>query len=276
MFRFIVLILLLSGILNANITHEKVQNILGDVEYNKHYKLINILFNSPDNFKGFYGVNYEKLLGVLKDNGLLKLKYDKPKELNVEFIFSSGAIKSLKILNKTLKSLGYYYYFTKKATRLDNGAFLWTIKLQVENVIDPLILIKELKKKEIFVSNIVKEDETHWIYSLDTANSKISKVIQIDANEQITLQKPLKNYFLKVNNVDGLKVVSQSSNRWYPYIVFYDIDLNVLKVIKEKKVYKGIQAPIPNNTQYIKIGDMYNLINIKRGLSIIVQSSQGE
>jgi len=41
--------------------------------------------------------------------------------------------------------------------------------------------------------------------------------------------------------------------------------------VVKKRVYKKITLDIPQNTQYVKIGDTYNLINIKRGLSVIVQ-----
>jgi len=36
-------------------------------------------------------------------------------------------------------------------------------------------------------------------------------------------------------------------------------------------VYRGLKIQLPSDTRYIKITDMYNLINIKRGLSVIVR-----
>jgi hypothetical protein len=150
----------------------------------------------------------------------------------------------------------------------------WVIKLQAEYAMDPLILSNELKLKEIFVKNITRIDSTHWKYEFDTKNAKMAKAIKIEPNEKISFDKPLDNYLIEINNVDTLKIISRKLNRWYPYIVFYDEDLKVLKTIEKRRIYKGIKTSIPDNTTYIKIGDIYNLINIKRGLSIIVQNTQ--
>ena len=69
----------------------------------------------------------------------------------------------------------------------------------------------------------------------------------------------------------SLQIISRNLNNWFPNIVFFDKDLRVLKMIKRDRIYKGLKTEIPDGTIYIKITDMYNLINIKRGLSIIVR-----
>jgi hypothetical protein len=274
--KFLILSFLLFGFIQANIIEDKVRNILGEDGFNQHQKLIKILFVKTDDFMSGGMLKYIDILNLLKENGLLQLKYSKPKELEIEFVLSSSPVKTLRILNDTLRSLGYYYYFTKKAIYLSDGSFVWNIKMQAEYAIDPLIFIKELKLKEIFVKNITRDDLRHWKYEFDTKNGKISKALKIEANEKVSLGKPLDNYLLSIKDVDTLKIISKKLNRWYPYIVFYNKDLKVLKTIERKRVYKGIQTTIPKDTKYIKIGDIYNLINIKRGLSVIVQSTQGE
>lgn len=268
-FSFFTLVLVQGSILD-----DKIENFLGDSEYKKHHKLINILFENEEDFSDGETLKLSKILKVLKQNGLLNLKYDKPKELLVEFSISDSVVKSLKVLNDSLKSLGYYYYFTKKTISNADGSLHWVIKLQAEYAMDPLILSNELKLKEIFVKNITRIDSTHWKYEFDTKNAKMAKAIKIESNEKISFDKPLDNYLIEINNVDTLKIISRKLNRWYPYIVFYDEDLKVLKTIEKRRIYKGIKTSIPDNTTYIKIGDIYNLINIKRGLSIIVQNTQ--
>lgn len=223
-FSFFTLVLVQGSILD-----DKIENFLGDSEYKKHHKLINILFENEEDFSDGETLKLSKILKVLKQNGLLNLKYDKPKELLVEFSISDSVVKSLKVLNDSLKSLGYYYYFTKKTISNADGSLHWVIKLQAEYAMDPLILSNELKLKEIFVKNITRIDSTHWKYEFDTKNAKMAKAIKIEPNEKISFDKPLDNYLIEINNVDTLKIISRKLNRWYPYIVFYDEDLKVLK-----------------------------------------------
>jgi hypothetical protein len=260
--------------LQSDMLEDKIQNFLGLEEYNKHNKLISILFKNKREFIIGDKLKLIKILKVLKQNGLLRLKYCTPKNLRIKFNIPNSPIRSIKILNETLKSLGYYYYFTEQSLFHEDGSLEWIINLQTEYAIDPLFLTKELKLKEIFVKDITKKNLTHWIYSLDTKNGKIVKSIKIDLNEKISLEKPLNNYLVKIKGGNKLTVSSKNLNRWYPYIIFYNEDLEVLKTIERKRVYKKIKIDIPQNTQYIKIGDIYNLINIKRGLSITVQGAK--
>ena len=76
---------------------------------------------------------------------------------------------------------------------------------------------------------------------------------------------------LKISKAKSLQVISRNLNNWFPHIVFFDKDLMVLTVIKKDRVFKGLRVKIPENTRYVKVTDTYNLINIKRGLSIIVR-----
>jgi len=274
MFKKFLFLILLVTIVSGDLLDEKIQNLLGSKEYQRHSKLVNLLFKDKDFFYNGDKLKLIRILTVLKKNGLLHLKYNEPKELVVKFHIDTDPIKSLKILNDTLKLLGYYYYFTKEARYEDDGSLVWTIRLKTEYAIDPLILANELKKQEVFIDNIYKNSKVSWIYKLRTKNSKISTAVKIDTNEKIVFKKPLNDYFIKINEADTLQVQSRKLNHWFPYIVFYDNHLNILKVIKKKRVYKGIKTKIPKGTHYIKIGDLYNLINIKRGLSVIVQKKE--
>jgi predicted RNA-binding protein associated with RNAse of E/G family len=62
-------------------------------------------------------------------------------------------------------------------------------------------------------------------------------------------------------------------NHWHPYIVFYDKHLNILKIIKKDNIFKTFNTNIPKGTNYIKITDLYMLLNIKRGLSVIIRKN---
>lgn len=272
MFKIFIFSILFVLSLESSILQEKIENILGSKQYTLHHKLIDHLFAKEENFLYDEKLNYIKILEVLKQNGLLDLRFDQPQEMQVEIFINQNPLKSLKIFNDTLKSLGYYYYFTSDVQKIEES-LLWTIRLNTEYAIDPLIFLEELKKSEVFAFDISLENRAFWKYKFDTKNGKISQAIKVDTNEKIAFDKPLDSYFLQVDEADVLKVISKKLNRWYPYIVFYNENLDVLKTVEKLRVYKGIQINIPNTTQYIKIGDKYNLINIKRGLSVIVQST---
>ncbi len=271
--RKLLLLIIFLGTLSADILFNKIENLIGKDQFQIHNNLINILFK---NSKIFYitdeKLDFYKVLQTLRENGLLQLKLKKPEPISIEFRTNIDPIKSLKILNETLRDLGYYYYFTKSTNfNKTSGELVWIIGFKAEYSIDPLILVKELKLKSCNILNIEKVNSNHWKYDIDVKFAKIKEVIKIDNNEKVVLQKPLRPYFIEVNNATSLQVISRKLNHWFPYIVFYDSHMNVLKSIKKDRVYKGYKLSVPRETMYIKITDLYTLINIKRGLSIIVK-----
>ncbi len=272
MLKLLFIAFFLSFSLNANtLLFEKVENIIGTNEFKTHKNLVDLIFQ---NDKAYYfgdNLNYLQVLKKLKQNGLLKLQLSEPKEITVEFETNFDPIKSLKILNDSLKSLGYYYYFTKNTYYDGKGNLLWIIRLKTSNSIDPLVLALELANHESRITNIARKDNDTWKYVINTANSKIADATFLDTNEKVILQKPLKPYFFKINEAKELKILSRRLNNWHPYIVFYDKHLTVLEVIKKDRVFRGLSMKIPKTTTYMKITDLYTLINIKRGLSIITK-----
>lgn len=272
MIRLFVLSLLFLATINAAQLHQKIESLLGQNEYRLHKNLISLI--TQDESKFFFAsgqINYGLLLKELKQNGVLNLKLSSPKEIEVEFHTTKNPLKSLKIINDTLKTLGYYYYFTKNTQYDSNGALIWTIKLKTESAIDPLIFINEMSKSDCQILDINKEENDKWIYKIDTNLANISESILANSNELLKLEKPLRPYFLKINSGRLLKVESAASDRWHPHIVFYDEQLNVLDIIKNNQFSKQISYDIPVNTKYIKITDFFALDNIKRGLNVIIK-----
>jgi len=259
--------------LTADALTTKIKNLVGEKQYYKHKNLVDTLFQKKSNFYTVKGnLRYEDILKVLRNNGLLHLKFKKPKEVKIEFTTNENPIKSLKILNDTLRDMGYYYYFTKSNMfNKDQQAMVWTIVFNAEYAVDPLLFTQELKKRHCYVMDIDKQSSNFWKYSLDMEFANIKDITRISKNEKVVLHKPLKPYFIEVDYAISVEIISTRLNRWFPYIVCFDKDLNVLKVIKEKNVHKKYKINLPKNTKYIKIADLYNLINIKRGLSVIVR-----
>lgn len=271
MLKKVLFIVLLTNSLFASILMEKIENIIGEVEYTTHKNLINLLFEQEEEFIDDESINYINVINKLNENGLLKLGFDKPTTITLKFTSDYNPKKSLKIFQDTLKSLGYYYYFIKSNSISQEGTLIWSIELKTEAAISPLILSKELQKQSCIVKEITR-DNLKWSYVIDTSFSNIIEAIQLVNNEKFKLRKPLKPYYIKVSK--GAKrayIQSRILNNWFPSISFYDEHLNVLGIIKKDKVTNSLGFRLPENTKYIKIRDLYTLINIKRGLSITIK-----
>lgn len=271
MIKFLIPFFILSLCLKADLLNEKIENLIGQSEYNKHKNLINVLFKNQDLYQTGEELDYVSIIENLERNGLLKLKFNQPKEILIQFKINSNPVKSIKILKDILKSLGYYYYFTKKTSYDGNEKLTWTIKLKTEAAIDPLVLSKELLKQSCKVSQISREEDK-WIYEIDTKYATLNDAMYITSNERVILRKPLKPYFIKIDeNMSQIYIVSRILNKWFPNVVFYDKHLNILKVTNKNNIHRNLRISIPENTKYIKISDLYTLINIKRGLSVVIK-----
>jgi len=272
MIRYFLSILIVSlTLLNSSILHDKVKNIIGGDKYQTHKGLINLILKDEKKFLDNEKIKYYKLLETLQSNGLLDLRLDKPKEITIEFKILSKNIKSYKILNDTLHAIGYRYFFTKSMNLNENKELIWNIRFKAEYMLDPVVLLKELMLHNCKVISVVSKTNEHWYYEIDFNNSKIVEATKIEKNERVKFQKPLRAFFLRVDDAKSLQVISRNLNNWFPHIVFFDKDLTVLNVIKKNRIYKGFTTKVPKSTKYIKITDLYNLINIKRGLTLIVR-----
>ncbi|MGB3750078.1 MAG: hypothetical protein WA945_00760 [Arcobacteraceae bacterium] len=274
MYRFFVVTLItvfFTTLLSGSILKEKVENIIGQNDYKAHSGLINLLFKNESLYIINDKIKYHKLFKTLQENGLLNLQLNRPSDIEIEFIGLNKHFKSYKILNDTMQVLGFRYFFTKSMNRNSEDHFVWNIVFKAEYMIDPVMLLNELQQANSVVTKVVNNGNNKWTYEIDFQNAELSNAIKIAKNERVSFQKPLSAYMLKVESAQNLQVISRSSNHWFPHIVFFDKDLKVLEVIKENKIQKGVRVDMPDDTRYIKITDLYNLINIKRGLSIIVR-----
>lgn len=263
--------IIFTTLLSGSILKEKVENIIGTNDYKIHSSLIGLLFKNESLYITNDRINYNKLFKTLQENGLLNLQLNKPSDIEIEFIGINKHFKSYKILNDTMQVLGFRYFFTKSMSVNSQDYFVWNILFKAEYMIDPVMLLNELKEANSLVTNVVNNGNNKWTYEIDFQNAELSNTIKVAKNERISFQKPLRAYMIEVENAQNLQVISISSNHWFPHIVFFDKDLKVLQVIEENKIQKGVRVDMPDDTRYIKITDLYNLINIRRGLSIIVR-----
>ncbi|WP_321313621.1 hypothetical protein [Halarcobacter sp.] len=258
-------------VLNASVLDDKIQNIIGYKEFNENKSLIDYLFQNNSAFYSDGSVNYITVMEKLKENGLLKVGLDRPEDISITFKISNDPIKSMKIISDSLTALGYYHYFTKELIYEDARSIRWTINLKTEAAIDPLMLSKELAKNNCKFVDIKQEGFVKWMYEIDTSNSILSNAYTITNNERVNFRKPLSPYFIKVENAKIINIISKYGNHWFPQVVFYDKHLDILAIVKADEKKDSLLLEIPEETNYIKIDDIYTLANIKRGLSVIIK-----
>jgi len=271
MFKKLILVSLLCSLSFADLLDDKIENLLGKNSYAVNKNLINILFKKRSYYyKNSNTLNIVKIVSKLKRNGLLHLGLANPSTIDVEFITSSKPLKSMKLINDTFKDLGFYHFYTSKINYDIENGLIWDIRLKTQSIIDPVMLTKALQEINCKVEDISINDENVWQYSINMDNAHIKNTIEVLNTEELNLTKPMKPYYLSVQDAKNLIVHSKPGDHWYANIVFYNSNLDVLEILKNDKITKDLKVDIPKLTKYIKITDLYHLNNIKRGLNILV------
>jgi len=268
----LLLIILLSATLFANL-QEKIENFMSKEEYAKRENLVNILFKNKEEFykESDGNVDCVKVIERLKESGLFKLFYDKVVTLNVEFKTDKNPLIFMKVINDSLESIGYNYYLTKSAKK-DKDGYLWQIYLKTKHLINPVLFAKELEKRGCKIKDITKKDDYSWSYDIDSKDAKILAK-RIDSDTTVKLKKPIEPYWIYCND-DYKEMVLKSNygDHWYPLITFFDKSLHVISQVFQDSRELQLRVEIPKGCRYIKIGDIYNLENIKHGLSIHIRT----
>ncbi|RXI30910.1 hypothetical protein CP964_10650 [Arcobacter defluvii] len=247
--------------------NETVLNMIGNADYNTHRNLINHIFRNTSNFYKNGQVDYTRVTQELSNNGILKLNLGSTQDIEVTFNFNSNPKKSMKNINDILKVIGYQNFITQGEVVINNQ-LKWTIKLKTAAAISPLRLSQELQSINCQIVDIRREGNYKWSYSIDSSNSTIYKAEDLTNTNQLSLKKPLKPYIIQVQNASSITIDSNVGNNWYPSVIFYDNDFNIIEVVEKDSLHKSLKLDVPNNTKYIKIDDFYSLTNLKRGLNI--------
>ena len=268
--KVILSFLILISSIYANKLEDKIENLINSNNFTKHKNLIENIIKNTQLFYIGDQLKYTKVLNVLNDNGLLKLRFMKPKKVTLTFLVEDKPLLALKVIKDSLENLGYSYYFTNSLSYTDK-IMRWEISFISEYMLNPYIFNKEINRSEAIILDINRVSATNWEYKIDVSNAKMAQAMKIEKDEKVKLLKPLNAYLLKVDEATQIKVISQKLNHWFPSISFYSKDLTILGVVKKSRVYQGVKIQLPKNTYYIKIEDAYTLLNIKRGLTIIVK-----
>lgn len=264
MIKKFILIIALCIASNANI-NSAVEDLLGSSDYNTHKNLINHIFKNRNDFYTNGYIDYTKVVQELSKNNLLTLNFDSIKDIEVTFNFNANAKKSMRNINDILRIIGQQNFITQNETVIDDQ-LKWSIKLSSASAINPLRLSQELQNTNSRIIDIKREADYKWSYFIDSNNSTVYKAEDLINQNSLSLKKPNKPYIIEVSNTSVININSNSS--WYPSIVFYDKNFNIIEVIQNDNSYKKLTLNVPDNTQYIKIDDLYSLANLKQGITI--------
>ncbi len=247
---------------------KKIQSLVEPEVFARDRAYIEIIFSpKEDYYVNKTTVNSVKVIQTLKENGILNLFFEKPREINISFKTEGSALFFVKIMSDTLRNIGYYRYVTQESN-LKNSEFTWKINLTSEYATDPVILSRELSKSGCKIVDVIRESATDWTYIIDMSGSKLNTKVLADG-EEIQLKRSLYSYWLDVSKIKKLRITSSYRNSWYPYIAYYDKSLNLLRVVKRDVKRIRITIDMKEDTHYLKISDIYTLKNIKDALVLM-------
>ena len=270
MVRIALCLLFVFSALQATLLEDKIESFVGQKQYKTQKNLIRILFKNESRFVHEDGsVDDIKVLEQLKKSGLLKLFYKNPQTLNLSLFTKGHSLIFMKVINETLSSMGYNYFLTKQVKR-DNNGFVWDIVLSTEHIVNPIIFAKKLTSQGCSLDSIDKMHENEWKYTINTDNIEI-EARKIEANTTAKLKKPIKPYWIVVENMSSISFRSKLADRWHPNIVFFDANLQIIRDYRKDTVANTLKLKIPINAKYVKVADMYTLDNIKRGMSVYLR-----
>ena len=252
--------------LSANLDM-KVKSLLSDSEYAVHKNLITHLFSNQNNFYTNNKIDYTLITQALINNSVLKINPSSTLNQSITFYVNKDPKKALRNLNDILKGLGQQNFTTTEEVVV-NDSLKWTIQIKNAAAISPLRLSQELQLINCSITDIKREGDSNWAYSIDTNGATVYRAEDLVNNKQLALKKPNKPYMIKVANAKVITMKSNVGNIWYPSVVFYDNSLKIIGTYQENSLHKSLKLEVPNETKYIKIDDIYNLANIKQGINI--------
>ncbi len=247
------LILLISIFLYAD-NSAFIKNLIGKDKFQTYYELIKPILNEN---------NITSTVKYLQDNGLIELFFDKPTTIHPTFIFkNNNPILETKILYKTLNYMGYYYFYPTHISKKETYSI--TLEMKSTHYIDPLLFINTISQNGCNVVDISKSK--NYTYKIDCENAYLNTIKVVDKNVKILNAKGI--YFINPNGYKKIKISTSKFDKWYPYIVFFDKNLNILNIISKHIHQKNIILNIPSECKYIKISDTFTKENFKRGIQI--------
>lgn len=248
-----------------------VMQLLGGENYKVNQKFIQRLFKKQDYFLDTSkNPDLYKIAKTLKQNGLLKLGFKSPMELEVVFSVTENPHTFVGTLYDILNEMGYYYFLVKQSV-FDAKQFKFTLSMNTEYAIDPVLLQEKLREYGYKVQGIERTNLYQWNYAIALLGFKSPKAIPLKLGEMEKKVDLKGEYLFALSNGKALEIASSNGILWYPKLVFFDANLNILEIINTPKAVVKINEKIPKKASYVKITDAYLPITIKNGLDVTMQ-----
>lgn len=245
---------------------------MGETAYRSQKNLVKIVFGDQAQYKDELTgkPNALKVIKTLKENGLIQLFFKEAQMLELSFYAPNDPLLFMRVINESLEAMGYSYYLSQKMIKNDEGV-TWTISLSTQHVVDPVMLSKQLELRGCMMDDIIKEGETTWHYALNTLGAGV-KVEGLELDTTVALGKPIKPYWVDVKEARQLSLRAHPADHWFPQVAFFDERLQLIREVRLEENRTKLKVSVPDNAVYAKIEDRYTLDNIKRGLSIYLNS----
>ncbi|TLD86591.1 hypothetical protein LS69_006030 [Helicobacter sp. MIT 05-5294] len=265
--------------LNANAQTSELQNpidykvmqLLGVQEYKMNQKFVQRLFSNQGYFLDAKGQpNLYKISSTLKQNGLLKLTFKQPMELEIAFIVNENAATFINVLYEILNEMGYYYFLLKESL-LDGQQLKFILSMNTEYAIDPTLFQEKLLDYGYKVQSIERSSIHQWNYTITTTAFQYPKATKLIPNETQKKANLKGEYWYQISQGKSLEVKSSNGILWYPKLIFFDKNLNILEISSSQKALQMIQKGIPKGAEFVKITDTYLPITTKNGLDITLK-----
>ena len=249
----ILFLLIASLFLFAN-NIQTIKSLISEEKFNTYHELLKPIVNEP---------SLVKTLEYLQNNGLLDIFFDKPKLIHPTFVFiNNNSVFNTKTLYSTLNSLGYYYFYPVKIIKNENYSI--TLEMKSTHYIDPLLFTKSIAQKGCEVISINKAE--NYTYTLNCKNEHLDTLKVVDKKIKLLNAKGI--YWINPNGFSKIAIYSSKLDNWYPYIVFFDKNLNILNIISKENSKRLIYLEILPECAYIKISDTFSKKNFKRGIYV--------
>lgn len=254
---------------------DKVESFIPKNTYQMNINFIKKLFGNEKKFYKGNHLDIAKVLTTLKNNGLLQLKLSKPSNISVTFRINFLDIQtdsnpSFMFLNYTtnniLTNMGYSYFYVTEAIKRQDKILL-TYTLNAESHIDPVVMIDNLIKRGYRIVDIKRNTAIHWIYDISLGNSYIPHANVIVKGEN-TFNQINGKYWFVFNSIGILRIIPQDNVEWYPKILMFDSNMNLINAIISVDKQNSYNLKITKEIQYIMITDNYNASVLRNGITL--------
>ena len=211
-----------------------------------------------------------KISQTLKQNGLLKLTFKQPMELEVTFSVKENPTTFTNVLYDILNEMGYYYFLLKESV-LNEQQFKFILSMNTEYAIDPTLLQEKLYDYGYKVLNIERSQVYQWNYTITNTTFQYPKATKLTTNETNRKANLKGEYWYQIDKGNRLEVKSSNGILWYPKLIFFDKNLNILEIISNQKSSQTFQKEIPKGAMFVKITDTFLPITTKNGLDVTLK-----